>query len=549
MTTADIPKTIGASIHQEALSRVSSFFNATSHEILNELLQNCRRAGATKVEISTDSGLTTVADNGKGIENPLALLSFGLTGWNEETAKAEHAAGMGLYTLARRGLVKIRSRSPGMNGWEVTLLPQHFTGEDEATVTQTGFEHPTGTAVTFSGPAPSCNELERATKYYPLPVMVNGQPQERRDYLEQAVVSDQFRGIELGVFRGHHSGGLNFHGIVVERAHMPVVFDLENTWYTAGDVKNAEGLELTLPARKEVVETAFTAEMRAAALVTAYRGMLQGNPHPDVSHTTQTEAAKAGFQIPDARPRLRPWEPADAKSNTDGSQQSRTEAGLDALVMTAELTAPDQQALARAAERSGLLPFIMEADPRMAGYSWYEKLEKITAMETTIFQGDSTFTLSDLRQENRETDTEMVDRIEIELTMSTGTDGHRIVVLPADLAFAKAECEYWDQGEGYISKDNTLDPEQLRHLFMEAYFDPSNDTEAGSWETQEEDCSSNFEMKANRLLKGSEAAAKASIAKAAQRHMAWNVPEDNTVTVTMRKGKPPEVTFTPDAAG
>ena len=546
MTTATaLPKSIGATIHQDALSRVPSFFNATSQDILNELLQNARRAGATMVHITLDGSMTTVADDGRGVEDPLTLLAFGQTGWNEKTASAEHAAGMGLYTLARRGVVKINSRTTGKAGWEVTLMPQNFTGEAEAPLVETGYDAPTGTSITFSGPAPSGYEIERATKYYPLPVKVNGEEQPRHDYLQNAVARSHFQGMEIGVFRGFHVGGINFHGIVVERAHMPVVYDLDNSWYTAADVRDAKGLELTLPARKDVVETDFTREMREAALVTAYRGMLLENPNPDVSHATQREAAKAGFNIADASPKLKPWEPKDAKSEKGLSAKPRTDVGPDTLVITAELEAPDEQALARAAEKAGILDTIMEADGRLAGYPWYDRVEKVTAMDTTVWTRDATFKLSELRTafENITIKTEIVERIEIELTIQAGDRSTRTLTLTSDLAFPKAECDHWEDAEAYIAEENTLAPGQLQDLMVNSFFEPSDDSDADSWETQEEECRSGFERLANQRLKGNDEAAKEAIMKAAMRHMVWTIPDDTTVMVTIRRGEKPEVVF------
>ena len=55
-TTAKLPDSIQASIHQDALSRVPSFFNASIKEILNELLQNSRRAGARVIRLLIEKG-------------------------------------------------------------------------------------------------------------------------------------------------------------------------------------------------------------------------------------------------------------------------------------------------------------------------------------------------------------------------------------------------------------------------------------------------------------------------------------------------------------
>ena len=46
------PNTIRASIADEAISRVTQFFDGTLAQTLHEVLQNARRSGATSVAIT-----------------------------------------------------------------------------------------------------------------------------------------------------------------------------------------------------------------------------------------------------------------------------------------------------------------------------------------------------------------------------------------------------------------------------------------------------------------------------------------------------------------
>ncbi len=90
MTTTQMPNMIQANIHQDAINRVSGFFNATLEDILNELLQNARRSGATWVEIQKEPNSISVQDNGRGVKDPRALLSFGQSEWDQAHALNEH---------------------------------------------------------------------------------------------------------------------------------------------------------------------------------------------------------------------------------------------------------------------------------------------------------------------------------------------------------------------------------------------------------------------------------------------------------------------------
>ena len=108
-------RTIRARIHESAVKRVTRTYAATLAEIFTELLQNARRANATRIRIAVeraadDPGQTgesqftvTVADDGAGIADPALLLSFGENGWSDELVRREDAAGFGFASLARRG--------------------------------------------------------------------------------------------------------------------------------------------------------------------------------------------------------------------------------------------------------------------------------------------------------------------------------------------------------------------------------------------------------------------------------------------------------------
>ena len=73
MSTPSLPKEIRATIHEDAIQKVSRFFNATTAEGLNELLQNSRRSGATRVDITFQDNTVTVTDDGRGVQDPEAL--------------------------------------------------------------------------------------------------------------------------------------------------------------------------------------------------------------------------------------------------------------------------------------------------------------------------------------------------------------------------------------------------------------------------------------------------------------------------------------------
>lgn len=70
------------------MTKADRLFTGTLDGRIIELLQNARRAGATKVTISNRDGCVTVKDNGPGIDDFAKLLDLGGSGWDESASRA-----------------------------------------------------------------------------------------------------------------------------------------------------------------------------------------------------------------------------------------------------------------------------------------------------------------------------------------------------------------------------------------------------------------------------------------------------------------------------
>ena len=96
-------ETIRACVCEKLLQKATRLFTGTMDGRIIELLQNARRAGATKVNISNEKdGNITITDNGSGIEDFQKLLDLGNSGWDEKLEAGEDPAGVGLFCLAPR---------------------------------------------------------------------------------------------------------------------------------------------------------------------------------------------------------------------------------------------------------------------------------------------------------------------------------------------------------------------------------------------------------------------------------------------------------------
>ena len=145
MSDTETPaKMLRATLGPKIIRNIDRYFTNSVDAIATELLQNARRAGARRVTVTVTRDAVTVADDGRGLpaEDAGTLLAFGGSGNDGVTELDESPAGMGFFSLARRG-ARVRSRD-----WAVTFTPANFVGEAEAMVTE-GFEAIEGMVVTF----------------------------------------------------------------------------------------------------------------------------------------------------------------------------------------------------------------------------------------------------------------------------------------------------------------------------------------------------------------------------------------------------------------
>ena len=538
----EAPRTIRAKIHQDALSRVPAFFNATTKEMLNELFQNARRSGATQVDITTESAsVLTVSDDGEGIADPETILSSGQSGWDNQAAVNEHPAGMGMYALARCVQVRISSKQAGQPGWQVTLEPDHFVGKKTASIEPLPEalieEH--GTRVTLNTGADPERSVQGAARYYPLPVTMDGMRMHQEDFLAHAVHTEEWEGVRIGVYNRYSKAEMNFHGVVVEHPNLPRSGSITDHWTAQADVVDCPHLELTLPARKEVVETPFMKRLRTACLRTIFRAMADSESPVDVPKRVQDEAGRLGIRIPDARPLLEPWEPEDARTDRfSRNTPQREEAGPDTVTVPRWLPAPDQQALARAAKLNRAEGRLMRPNRELEGYGWYNRLTQANHLEITVHDQGEEHKISEIREKKQGLENQRPDRIVITLEREKkNRQDETVLTLPTDLAFLNQDEEYVEDNIPLVTKDSALEPPELAEILLQAFLDPSDDPDADSHETQQYHAELAYEKTANGVLMSSEDAARQSMEKALQEHVVQEVPQGKTATVIMTKGR------------
>ena len=562
-------RTIHARIHDSAIKRVTRTFAATIADGFSEILQNSRRAGATRVRVAvagSDGDLAvTVTDDGAGIADPAVLLSFGENGWSEELVQREDAAGMGMLSLARRGCtVSSRLRSADgcpSPGWRVALLPEHFLGQVDAAVEpDDAAPWPHGTAVTFRATGTETADAIRhaigtAAWHYPLPVVFEHVPEtpaggevlERRAFLDGALHVERWRGIVFGVFRDRWAGfglndpDVNFHGLTVT-VRLPAVETVTGArWTVVADIVNCPELELVLPARKEAVETPFLEEMREAARLAIYRAMA-ANADPRPSFEDWERARDAGIDIAPPRPELRPWRPglADIENWQEPAKPARVPD--DALLMDCDPEPPEAQAFHRAARRNDIAGRLFEPDKRLAGFGWYDAIERIVNIHTEVTAEGRSFALDSYPVPERNGAPEpplpvRPDAICMSLAVRPATGPGRILDLATDVAFAgEAWSWVWD-AMPLVTVGSDIEPFALAELLCAGFFSPSDDSEADSWERQRDVFDAEALHVATRLLCSADEARRTTIAEAVTRELFWLIPHDRGADISVRDRK------------
>jgi len=94
-------------INEEGALRNQRYAFTDKFTLVSELMQNARRAGAQRIEISYDdaTGILRVVDDGRGIADFQKLLTFNESGWDHATCDEERPFGIGfskcLYSASR----------------------------------------------------------------------------------------------------------------------------------------------------------------------------------------------------------------------------------------------------------------------------------------------------------------------------------------------------------------------------------------------------------------------------------------------------------------
>jgi len=188
VTTDEVAGNINAN---RLIERIGEMFSKGT-TVVGELMQNARRAGATKVLIETDptQKQMVVMDDGCGIVDFQKLITIAESGWSDEILESEDPFGIGFASavFAAKGIT-VESR-----GKQIAFTAADIVAQRAIPVQSSGFIG--GTRVTLTGLKPDMDRLQRSIQDYAdgfaIPVLHNGAELERPHALAN------LRGVAVG---------------------------------------------------------------------------------------------------------------------------------------------------------------------------------------------------------------------------------------------------------------------------------------------------------------------------------------------------------------
>ena len=435
MTTATenaLPREIRPTVSPKAVEKVTRFFNASLSDILLELFQNSRRAGATRVDVTTRDGsapgrtLVIVSDDGAGIEKPDTVLAFGESAWPDPAAANDDPAGMGLYALAGREFTIQSTTGDARDApWFMKIEPANFDDGRPATVQPAAPFSKPGTVITFEfeGTTPSWIEncLAATARFQRVRVYHNGELVEQHDINRGAFYTERWGPRNAVTFGVHvtdaRTGGneafgtleVNGHPVVRERLARVSALRPEDlgrmSFHVTARADDLPELKLVLPSRKEAVENDFLIKsLRPAAEAAIYRGLAAHGARIGVafSDDNRREAlSRHGIELPAPRPRLLPW-------NTEGWRRKTVEkllptAGgpggsaapapgamiMDRSLIGERMVADTIALLEQRTRTTGGDARLFEEEPRLQSNDWYQRTPRLAGATARLVYDDA----------------------------------------------------------------------------------------------------------------------------------------------------------------
>lgn len=531
------PRTIRAEIAERAIRQVTSFYDATIGSIFSEIYQNARRAGATqvRVDIDRDKQTVTVTDDGVGIASPEAVLSFGRSDWDRHGD--EHPAGMGLYSLSRRG-AHISSRTRGAcAAWQAFLEPKHFRGDEAAVVESLEATGPTGTTITFpiaeNDDCPETAALTQA-RYLPIRVTISGTSVPQEPFMAPSRLAGIVEESDLvfGICKRDpwvngpttHDLTINFHGhVVTDDVRTPVVRGLDSWWTATVEVKHCPELELVLPTREKIIRNSYLTRLVERMERAIYQVIAEQPTPQSLIFEHAQRAREFGFDITVAENVLVEWAQMPADPDWHGYPARRTApTPPDAIVVARTLNGNqagmleralvcEEQDLVRAGEDpgNGTRSRLFAETTDFNGFAWYDTMPKAVDLHVEIeVDGERS------RVEPEDTTNWIADKVWAVLSVRRPDETIETIRIETDMGLSCNEKANYPANAGLVlSRNRPSARGEVAYAVDRALFIVSDNCADGPT-TQNNEFETELHMEMTKLLDGCDAALDTAIRNA-----------------------------------
>lgn len=473
MNQATLTAKVGANI----LTKVTRLFDGSPTTIFNELVQNSRRAGSQKIEVTLTDGIdteVTFRDYGVGVNDLEQILTLTDSGWQEPTISDEDPAGMGIFVLSSlKDPVTLRS-----NGNEWTLTPKVFQGREQATVREIAFAQGLEVCFTLRGIGLSQVHtlLAASVRYANIDeVTINGRAVDSGRYVEDSEL--RFEDLDLGVrlaIRNNYSRysprlDCGFHGLMVtseikDSTLRDICKVLEIDLRL--EILHSRNIKLVLPARNALVTDGLEKLWQwLTAKVFEHVATFKGHKLP---YAYGRQAAKYGVTLPplDMLQALRFWPGSKDYEISSDIRKTRPVAIVKLDNDMTELISASQ--LLTSLKDSPYL-YAVGNDVAFSGYPEYDSLTRLEASvvysEGNVLEGDIT----------------VVDELRLAIKNQDGNEVHN-ADLEAVFTGDEYPCAYIDIDFGTIVRKDRMDPLRLASLFRDFAYEYNKDSDSSDEE-------------------------------------------------------------------
>lgn len=532
-----LPSSIRASVSPETITRVGRLFNNTLPDVVRELLQNARRAGASEVRIalSREDGVRlTISDDGIGIADPASVLTLGESRWDGDIGRSEDPAGMGMFSMAGHAVTIVSRHVASTTAWTAKVSAEAWDGSCEIAVLPAA--RAPGTTIVIDLPGAWDDHVDRvvaaAALHYPLPVFFGGEECPREAWLDKAVHVAVWNGCTIGVFVGANrfqGNALNFHGVTVP-SRLPTLAEIQNgaSFYAKVDIHDCPAVKLVLPARKEVVENAAMLGLREAAERALFEAVA-ARPCHHLGFKAWTRARELGVQLPEAEPLLQGWTPA--RADTQGCEGSSLIPATEVIRVAAD--EPEvAQCVAAALAKSPLRGQMVCEEPGFDGYAWYDRLARIGSFRFEVEHDGGSFIVAEAASEPPLTAHLEANRIVFKADLLDAGKLYPIAA-EAEVVFATNPDCWSGLDAASIVYCPSLAVDELAELLEAAFFSACDDSNSDSWETQHRYFCKEARELALKLLAGPDAAI-CDRFRALLQENRWLLPAGAELAIAMR---------------